>query len=593
MALIRHIEVRNFRSISHIEWWTKPGLNCLIGPGDSGKSTLLDAIDLALGARRSYPFTDADFHLMDTSKPIEIILTLGNLDDGLKDLESYGYFFRGINSDTRNINDEKQAGDETALTIRLTVREDLEPEWLLYSERAVNEGIEKRLLWKHRELVSPTRLGMTSQHHLAWGNRSILNKLSEEQFDVTSTLAQISRQARGDFAEHPQPQLANVLGQVRTIANELGVPVGELKALLDVNGVSLTNGAISLHNTDDTPLRQLGTGSSRLLISGLHKAASNSQIILVDEAEYGLEPYRISRLLHELGSKEQHPVRQVFITTHSPYVLRELQAQQLHVLRKFPSAPLIEPATATQIPVVQPPVPQPPSHAIYSLNGGNDEQATLRACAEAFFSKAVIVGEGATEVGLLRGFDLHLQRNEDPGLLSRGISVTDGNGGDTMFKRAEIFKNLGYPTALLKDSDITEASHLQRTTACRQRGVNVIEWEHGLSTEGAIFYWCSVHLIPSLIHLSVALNGEQEVDQHIRNCSQNNNTLQLSTTAPNDSMRQALASAASKYKWFKHISNAEMLAIDVVFPNYTTFLEPFTKAVNNLYNWVRLNGDQR
>lgn len=71
MALIRNIEVRNFRSISHVNWWPKPGLNCLIGPGDSGKSSLLDAIDLALGARRSYPFSDADFHLMDTSKPIE------------------------------------------------------------------------------------------------------------------------------------------------------------------------------------------------------------------------------------------------------------------------------------------------------------------------------------------------------------------------------------------------------------------------------------------------------------------------------------------------------------------------------------------
>ncbi|TKF96441.1 AAA family ATPase, partial [Vibrio sp. F13] len=82
------------------------------------------------------------------------------------------------------------------------------------------------------------------------------------------------------------------------------------------------------------PLRQLGTGSSRLLISGLQKAASNSKVIIVDEAEYGLEPYRITRLLNELGSKDAEPTQQVFITTHSPYVLRELQAQQLHVMRR-------------------------------------------------------------------------------------------------------------------------------------------------------------------------------------------------------------------------------------------------------------------
>ncbi|KOO11128.1 hypothetical protein AKJ18_30705, partial [Vibrio xuii] len=118
------------------------------------------------------------------------------------------------------------------------------------------------------------------------------------------------------------------------IANGLGVPLGQLSALLDVNGISMSNGAISLHNSDGTPLRQLGTGSSRLLISGLQKATSSSSILIVDEAEYGLEPYRISRLLNELGSKDIEPQKQEFITTHSPYVLRELQAAQLHVLRK-------------------------------------------------------------------------------------------------------------------------------------------------------------------------------------------------------------------------------------------------------------------
>ncbi|HHE8445362.1 TPA: AAA family ATPase [Citrobacter braakii] len=49
MPKIRHIEVENFRVIKKLSWSPSPGLNCLIGPGDSGKSTILDAIDLALG----------------------------------------------------------------------------------------------------------------------------------------------------------------------------------------------------------------------------------------------------------------------------------------------------------------------------------------------------------------------------------------------------------------------------------------------------------------------------------------------------------------------------------------------------------------
>lgn len=32
-----------------------------MGPGDSGKTTILDAIDLCLGARRNVSFSDTDF----------------------------------------------------------------------------------------------------------------------------------------------------------------------------------------------------------------------------------------------------------------------------------------------------------------------------------------------------------------------------------------------------------------------------------------------------------------------------------------------------------------------------------------------------
>lgn len=61
MPRIRHLAIRNFRSIKALDWSPAPGINCLIGPGDSGKSTILDAIDLCLGARRSISFGDMDF----------------------------------------------------------------------------------------------------------------------------------------------------------------------------------------------------------------------------------------------------------------------------------------------------------------------------------------------------------------------------------------------------------------------------------------------------------------------------------------------------------------------------------------------------
>ena len=125
MPKIRHIEVENFRVIKKLSWSPSPGLNCLIGPGDSGKSTILDAIDLALGARRSYTFNDADFYGLDVSKPITISITIGMLNDELLNFERYGHFLRSFNAETCEIHDEPHLDFEPVLTLKLVVESDL------------------------------------------------------------------------------------------------------------------------------------------------------------------------------------------------------------------------------------------------------------------------------------------------------------------------------------------------------------------------------------------------------------------------------------------------------------------------------------
>ncbi|QUX93518.1 hypothetical protein CYL31_19835 [Marinomonas sp. A3A] len=578
MSVIRHIEIQNFRAIKQLSWHPKPGLNCLIGPGDSGKSTILDAIDLALGARRTYSFNDADFYQLDTSSPLVITVTIGKLHEELKNIERYGFFLRGFNPETKVITDEPQVGSEVVLTIKLYVDVDLAPDWRLYSDRAEADGLERRLPWRHRELLSPARLGTTSHQNLAWGNRSVLNKLSEDTLNVSSILHQLGRQTRQAFATQQVQGVSEILTQVHIIANGLGVPVGQLSALLDVNGVSISNGAISLHNCDGTPLRQLGTGSSRLLISGLQKAASCSSILIVDEAEYGLEPYRITRLLNELGSKDTEPTQQVFITTHSPYVLRELQAEQLHVIRKL--AP----------PTPQTPPLAPPTyvHAIYSLDAGGDQQATLRACAEAFFSKAVIVCEGKTEIGLVRGIDLYNQGANHPTILAQGVYCADG-GGDSMFTRAKVFSSLGYPTSIFKDSDKPQ-EHLRFTTEMVTEGISIFEWLNGNATEDALFLSCPEFLINDLLNLAISRKGEDSIRDHIENYSTKKFTLDDCREHFCDAHRKVLAKAANKKSWFKDIEPSEYIARNMIGPHYGSFSPILSVALNNLFAWARSQG---
>ena len=177
MARIRKIEIANFRGIQWLAWCPTPGINCLIGPGDSGKSTVLDAIDLCLGARRNVQFSDADFFGLDITTPISVTLTLGDLDDSMRTLESFGAFLRGYHANTGVVEDEPSAGAEVVLCLNLTVASDLEPSWTLVSDRAAQQGIVKTLAWKDRGTLAPTRIGALSDFNLGWQRGSVLNRI--------------------------------------------------------------------------------------------------------------------------------------------------------------------------------------------------------------------------------------------------------------------------------------------------------------------------------------------------------------------------------------------------------------------------------
>ena len=403
MARIRKLHIENYRGIKSLEWAPTPGINCLIGPGDTGKSTVLDGIESCLRPRRFTRFSDADFHNLDVRTPIRISVTLGELEDRFLRLEQYGLFLRSFDSPTGNIEDEPRVGTETVVTVRLTVTDDLVPSWHLYSQRAESEDSLRNLAYRDALDLAPTRLGNLAEFHLGWREGSVLNRISEEDAPVSAALADAARGARIAFGTNASG-LKNTLTLVEETATSLGISVRDpVAAMLDADSISLTGGSISLHDAVGVPLRGLGTGSVRLLIAGLQAHASgNAGQILIDELEYGLEPHRIIRLLDSLGAKDEMPPAQVIMTTHSPVVLRELSVEQLFAIR-----------------------PSLDRHVLLPVGGGDLPQSTIRSYPEAFLAPSIILCEGATEVGLLRGLDRYKTELGHPALSSCGAALVD------------------------------------------------------------------------------------------------------------------------------------------------------------------------
>ena len=102
-------------------------------------------------------------------EPAEISVTIGELDDALKNIDAYGMYLRGFDAETGVIEDEPEAKAETVLTLKLTVESDLEASWSLISDRAQAQGQTRNLTWGDRVRLAPTRIGVFAAYHLGWG----------------------------------------------------------------------------------------------------------------------------------------------------------------------------------------------------------------------------------------------------------------------------------------------------------------------------------------------------------------------------------------------------------------------------------------
>ena len=95
---IRKIEVDRFRGIQKLDWDVRDYFICLVGPCESTKSTILDAIDLALSTRWNVQFDDTDLHHGNTDQPT-IKITIGEIPDEIKSDEKYGLFAQDLPSE--------------------------------------------------------------------------------------------------------------------------------------------------------------------------------------------------------------------------------------------------------------------------------------------------------------------------------------------------------------------------------------------------------------------------------------------------------------------------------------------------------------
>lgn len=533
---IRHLSIRNFRGIRELDWpLPSKSLLCLIGRGDSTKSTILEAVRRVFYPQWNLAFDDADFYQCSPANQITIEVVLGDIPDAFRDLESYGHSLCGWNAATLQIHNEPGEGLEDALRSRLMVDGDLEPKWRVIKSDD-DEGIPFKPTDRAKAAVS--LIGTISDRHLTWSRGSLLSYLTESK-NLASSLAEAGRAAKSALEARRDESLKNFDAVAKTAektARSLGVTVAfSYKAHLDSESINVQVGALALHD-GDMPLRQLGLGSKRMLTTGLQKEVLKvPHITLFDEVEIGLEPHRIARLLEHLQSDT---TGQYFLTTHSPVVLRELTVDDLHIVHSRNGKTEIIGANKPAL--------------------ANSIQGKIRLGAEAFLAPKIIVCEGATEAGFLRALDDYWIVKEKSSFAYQGIATFDANGANKIKDIAESLTQLSYDIAVLADSDAPNDFSDAEAAELSNKGVTVIKWNGGVSIEERVFADLPWPGVIASFEAACMIHGtrdkvlDQVETQYGPGFDRN-----FETWMADPQLRAALGKAAKVSDWFKRQSWAQ------------------------------------
>ncbi|WP_129658131.1 ATP-dependent nuclease [Rothia uropygialis] len=535
---IRQFSIENFRGIKKLDWILPVGqrLITLIGPGDSGKSSILEAIYLLLGDRWSVSFSDVDFYGVDPSDPIRITAFLTDVPAPLLKDNTFGFWQSGL-AENGQIHQEPEEGCEPCLVVRLTVDESLEPRWEVV--RVDGEG--RRITSSQRREFSTFRVDDRTDAQLRWTRSSALGRMSAKDGAARDALSAAERAAREALVGHDSTALNELVKEVQHHANEVGSSnFNAVRAGLDVSRSGM--GANLALYEDVVPLMAYGLGSRRLVSLAVQQmAAGERSIAVIDELESGLEPHRAVRLLNYLNSD---PYSQVFVTTHSPAVVEQAPIESLSVVQTSDG-----------------------EVTITSLGGADGVMMALRRAApSSLLARKVVIGEGKTEHGLLAAcFDVWDRERSEAGLTTtagEGLAIQDGNGGEKAANRAEAMAPLGCSVIALIDNDVRTAD--PHVTKAKRAGATVIRWEEDRCIESQVCSQLDTDELQDFISLGVQHRGAEstvldDINSRSRVQVRNLTVTDWLAFQSIEDARAVVSLAASKRGWFKDVDSGRAL----------------------------------
>jgi putative ATP-dependent endonuclease of OLD family len=365
---IKRVIIKRYRCLDSFTWDPHPGVNCLIGPGDSGKSTVLSAICALLAPYPIQQASEFDYYRRKVCDGFSIEAFIGGFEPS--SLSSDGVMpalWGWLDGKPAPLPDE--GGAEAVLHCSVRGTSELELVHEIIGEN--NQPQPFKVSLRKKLLLARLAGEERSSRDLRLGSGTLLNEFLEPAGIRPAIHAAVSA-ASGKLSL--PADLAKNLSSLETRFEAEGLPKNLHLGLFPQQGNASTS-MIALFTGDKpedaVPLAYSGTGTRQLAVLSLSTAdLGQSPILTVDEPERGLESYRqktlVSKIVNAIGKTGQ-----AFLCTHSPAILAALPEGSVWRMR----------------------VGQGPTAFDKSLS------RLLKVDPEAFFVPYPAICEGVTEIG--------------------------------------------------------------------------------------------------------------------------------------------------------------------------------------------------
>jgi putative ATP-dependent endonuclease of OLD family len=478
---IHSIRIQRYRGIEELEWQPRPGLNCVIGPGDVGKTTVLAATALLLDPRPSQPAAECDYYRRRVGEGFAITAVLGGLTSAITDGLRVPLLHGWKDGLLRPLPDED--GAEPVLVARVSGSPELEVTHTLVGpgEHETGEGVPFTVTVRQRFGLAPIAAGTRAASELRLGRGTLLARHAGST-DLRGALTAAVADASADL-ELPG-EVEDAVQTLRELFAQAGLPADLHFGIASPQGSSLL-GLVHLLSgptiQEAIPVANAGMGTRQLaLFQPASVLLTGVPIVVLDEPEAGLEPYRQRRLIADVrrlvGSEGQ-----AFFTTHSPAILGVLQPGELTRI------------AADQRPVV-----------LHQPGVGR----LLREDPDALLSRLPVLAEGLTEAGFLAPM-LHVFADEDgvQDLDTLGIRLVARGGQPHVLDEVEALLAAGMDVGAFIDDEQQYSGRRDRIAAHERCAFGSWNDTGVRNIEEAVARWLPFPQLPRVVEAAAAVVG--------------------------------------------------------------------------------------